>query len=716
MKFPFIIFFRNDKYKEIDQFFSENASKLDCSVYITNNVQKLNKLHNSNFHLLITYGDSDEEYSDLILQIVSKQMLVRRLHMKSITDVAKFNKYVNIKYILNCFLPREFLRPTFSLFTSSFNSFHKIIRVYNSLKAQTLKDWEWVIMDDSPDDKHFQFLRQIFQNDNRIRFYRHSQNNGSIGNVKNEAVSLCRGEYVLEMDHDDEILPDVLQDAATLFIEKPDVGFIYMDFICAYENGENQWYGDFICKGYGGYYSMKYKDKWRLVYITPNINNITLSHLVCCPNHPRIWRREFLLELGNYCEYLHICDDYEILLRTAISTKYKMAKIHKLGYIQYMNDGESNFSLIRNAEINRIGPNYISPLYYQSFNIHNKMKEIGAYEDEKYVNEQSKIWLRDPQTYTNKYCNLLVNPNVTCQICIIGYDSLIYHLDKIRELYTNTKEGKYDFLLLDNKCTNEYLWSRLDHLKFDRMKCYTLIDTPNEDLINYFKMMYLSTTNYEIINVNIERPGYNTQFNNRHDVINSLTNKSDTYLEIGVENGYTFNNVHFLKKIGVDPDPKCADIYIHKLTSDEFFAEKIVSSLDIIFIDGMHHSEYVLRDFYNSIKILNSNGSIFIDDIIPLNYNEQLRIPQKHYYENGILKYGEEWTGDVWKTIYYLLVHYNDKLTISYYYNINYRGVLHIKVKELFEIIEEVVVKEINKIEYFKDFNNYLQLLTNINK
>ena len=109
------------------------------------------------------------------------------------------------------------------------------------------------------------------------------------------------------------------------------------------------------------------------------------------------------------------------------------------------------------------------------------------------------------------------------------------------------------------------------------------------------------------------------------------------------------------------------------------------------------------------------NGSIFIDDIIPLNYNEQLRIPQKHHYENGILKYGEEWTGDVWKTIYYLLVHYKDKLTISYSYNINYRGVAHIKIKELIEIKEEDAIKEINTYEYFTDFNKYLKLLTNVN-
>ena len=40
-------------------------------------------------------------------------------------------------------------------------------------------------------------------NDSRVRLYRRSENNGNIGNVKNEAISLCRGKYILEFDHDD---------------------------------------------------------------------------------------------------------------------------------------------------------------------------------------------------------------------------------------------------------------------------------------------------------------------------------------------------------------------------------------------------------------------------------------------------------------------------------------------------------------------------------
>ena len=251
------------------------------------------------------------------------------------------------------------------------------------MKNQTLKDWEFVIIDDSPDDDHFNFLRKLMINDSRVRLYRRSENSGNIGNVKNEAIGLCRGKYVLEFDHDDEILPFVLNDAATYFDNNQEVGFIYMDCISLYENGNNHFYGDFICKGYGSYYCQKYNGKWVYVYNTPNINNITLSHLVCCPNHPRIWRKTALIDAGNYCEFLPICDDYEILLRTAITTK--IAKIHKFGYIQYMNDNNNNFSLIRNGEINRIGPNYISPIFYEQFKINERMKEMDAHEDEKYI-------------------------------------------------------------------------------------------------------------------------------------------------------------------------------------------------------------------------------------------------------------------------------------------------------------------------------------------
>jgi glycosyltransferase involved in cell wall biosynthesis len=582
--------------------------------------------------------------------------------------------------------------------------------VYSSLKNQTLKHWEWIIIDDSVGDDNFEFLKKNFSDDSRIRIFKRFKNNGSIGSIKNETIGLCRGKYLLEMDHDDELLPWVLEDSAKLFESDNEIGFIYTDCSFANEDGSTHFYGDFLCKGYGSYYSQKHNNKWVLVYNTPNINNITLSHLVCCPNHPRIWRRDVLLRLGSYCEYLPVCDDYEILLRTCIETK--TAKIHKLGYIQYMNNNNNNFSLIRNSEINRIGPHYISPFYYEKFDIHQKMKDIDAYEDEKYIENCSKIYERDINNYEHKYCNKVINFDYDNQYCIIGIDSLVRHMETIKELYKNVRN---DFLVLESKSSLGYLQQKLDHYGFERMKCYSLIGSSKQSLINYFMLMYKSVQNYEIIDVDIYFTDFNSKYDNRFEIINSLTNKNSSYLEIGVENGFTFNNVHFENKLGVDPDPKMnfnLDKII-KSTSDEYFKNNN-KIFDVIFIDGMHQVEYILNDVNNSIKYLHDNGLLFIDDILPFNYNEQLKIPIKHYYENGILKYGEAWTGDVWKIIYFILQNLSEKVSFSYYSNINYRGVAVFEIKEKFEI-DKNNIEIINNYDYFKEFKHYIHLIDSFN-
>lgn len=164
MKYPFVIFYRKEKYSNIDNFFIDNAINLNCSVFIANNIEHVKNLHNSNFHLLITYGDSHIEYQEELLTIISDKMLIRYIHSFPKSDMFKdintFNININSLYINLCSLDRSKIRPTFSLFTPSYNSYEKILRVYKSLQKQTLLDWEWIIIDDSPDDKNFFFFKK----------------------------------------------------------------------------------------------------------------------------------------------------------------------------------------------------------------------------------------------------------------------------------------------------------------------------------------------------------------------------------------------------------------------------------------------------------------------------------------------------------------------------------------------------------------------------
>ena len=159
MKYPYIIFYRDDNLSDIDKFFISNNDKLECSIFFTNNKNDLNKLYDSSYQILVTYGTNEEEINTNVNMIISNRMRDRWIHFKDITSIEAFNTAVNNCFIHNCGYKREHVRPIFSVFTPAYNSYEKIIRAYDSLKNQTLKDWEFIVIDDSPDDKHFDFLR-----------------------------------------------------------------------------------------------------------------------------------------------------------------------------------------------------------------------------------------------------------------------------------------------------------------------------------------------------------------------------------------------------------------------------------------------------------------------------------------------------------------------------------------------------------------------------
>ena len=301
-------------------------------------------------------------------------------------------------------------------------------------------------------------------------------------------------------------------------------------------------------------------------------------------------------------------------------------------------------------------------------------------------------------TEKRKLCNFInerVNNDYDNQYCLIGVNSL--YDDRIKELYKNERN---DFILLDNANNVNILIHELENLGYQRMKCYSLLDATDNELKNYFHLICKYTDNYEII----QYESYAT----RYSIINKNSKSMINYLEIGIEYGYTFERINIYNKIGVDPDPKIHDAKILKMTSDEFF-EKNETKMDIIFIDGMHQSDYVLRDLNNSINCLSEIGMIFIDDIIPKTEREQFKIPIKHVYENGILKYRESWTGDVWKVIYFLLQHYKEYIKLDIYEHSNYRGIGKFQFSEKIQLspekIEEIENCDSIKISNIMTFN-----------
>ena len=312
-----------------------------------------------------------------------------------------------------------------------------------------------------------------------------------------------------------------------------------------------------------------------------------------------------------------------------------------------------------------------------------------------------------------------MNPDYDKQYCLIGVYSLFD--STFLKAYQNPRN---DFMLLENEINVDNLILILEKLNFQRVKCYSLKNETDLNLEKYFHYICKYTSNYEIIQQNeicdikerniIEAILKYQTFTSRCSIINENVENMKTYLEIGIENGFTFNEISIKDKKGVDPDPKINDNRIYKMTSDEFFKFNR-ETFDVIFIDGMHQSEYFLNDLNNSILCLNNGGLIFVDDVLPINEREQLKIPIKHAYENGILKYREPWTGDVWKVMFYVFINYNKFIKFELFEHSNYRGVGKIEVLKKFQIPSDKKY-EIEQYDYNKDFQNYVSMLKKNNE
>ena len=138
----------------------------------------------------------------------------------------------------------------------------------------------------------------------------------------------------------------------------------------------------------------------------------------------------------------------------------------------------------------------------------------------------------------------------------------------------------------------------------------------------------------------------------RHEFLAALFDKlrPRTYLEIGTRFGDSLRYSR-VPSIAIDPGfmikhEIAADVQLVRATSDEFFARKDplarfpLPIIDYAFIDGMHLSDFALRDFMNVEKYTAPGSVIVFDDMLSRNIDEAARD-----------RFTGPWTGDVYKAL-----------------------------------------------------------------
>jgi glycosyltransferase involved in cell wall biosynthesis len=99
---------------------------------------------------------------------------------------------------------------TFSVFTPTYNRAHTLPRVYEALKAQTYRDFEWLIVDDGSTDDTESLVRG-WQQEGIIPIQYVWQENAGKHMAVNHGVDVARGEFFLFLDSDDACVPQALE-------------------------------------------------------------------------------------------------------------------------------------------------------------------------------------------------------------------------------------------------------------------------------------------------------------------------------------------------------------------------------------------------------------------------------------------------------------------------------------------------------------------------
>ena len=130
--------------------------------------------------------------------------------------------------------------PLFTIFTPTYNRAHTLLRAFDSLSAQTLRDFEWIVVDDGSTDGTEDLVAGWMKSANfPMRYLR--QNNSGKHIAHNLALDAARGKFFTCLDSDDALPPDSLAKLARAWDGIPDSekpNFCGVDGLCRDQHGQ----------------------------------------------------------------------------------------------------------------------------------------------------------------------------------------------------------------------------------------------------------------------------------------------------------------------------------------------------------------------------------------------------------------------------------------------------------------------------------------------
>lgn len=233
--------------------------------------------------------------------------------------------------------------PLVTVFVPAYNAAGFVEATLDSVRGQTFKDFEFIVIDDcSTDDTPEVIERWIEKHQFPCRFIRHEVNRGLCGSM-NEGVAAANGKYLAVLGSDDVWLPAFLETATKKMEELPDsVAVLYSDAQVIGADGEVE--------------SRPFIERCREFDRPPEgriFDELLKGNFI--PVISTLMRLDRVKEVGGYDESLYY-EDYDMWLKLA--DKYKFAYQpdplvqYRRGHGTSMRDGTAAMNRMWESTIN----------------------------------------------------------------------------------------------------------------------------------------------------------------------------------------------------------------------------------------------------------------------------------------------------------------------------------------------------------------------------
>lgn len=128
------------------------------------------------------------------------------------------------------------IKSLVSIITPAYNSEKFILDTINSVRSQTYKNWELIIIDDKSQDRTEEIVGKITKIDKRIKLLTNSINEGAAVS-RNRGLEEAKGQFISFLDSDDIWLDNKL-DTQISFMRKHNYPISFTSYMLVNENGE----------------------------------------------------------------------------------------------------------------------------------------------------------------------------------------------------------------------------------------------------------------------------------------------------------------------------------------------------------------------------------------------------------------------------------------------------------------------------------------------